>query len=293
MPRPADPRVDPYAAAAAVCRRHAKSFHFAGHFLPKTDRRHAHAVYALCRRLDDAVDEAPSPQAAVAAARGFGGTLDAVYGGAALGDPVLEAARRTVATRSVPRRHFDDLAAGVEQDLTRAEYATWAELERYCYLVAGVVGLVMCRVFDLRDRSAEANAVAMGNAMQLTNICRDVGEDWGRGRLYLPGEDLRRFGVTPEGVGEMTRGGPVTGGFRRLMKFETGRARRLYAQGFAGLPALPPGGRRTAAVMAVVYGGILDAIDAADGDVFSARRRLTFAQKLRRVPRALRLARGS
>ena len=283
---------DPYRAAADVCRRHARSFHFASHFLPSGPRRHAFAVYALCRRLDDAVDEAPDAVSGIEAVRRFGSTLDAVYGEKPSADPVLEAARRTVEARDIPRRYFADLCAGCEQDLLTDRYATWADLERYCYLVAGVVGLIMCRVFGLNDPKAEANAVAMGNAMQLTNILRDVREDWlDRQRLYLPMEDLRRFGVTRGDVDAMSHGRPVTDGFRRLMAFEVLRAKSLYNTGFAGLPALPPGGpRRTAAVMAVVYGGILDAIEAADYDVFSDRRRLSFWGKLRRVPRALTIA---
>jgi phytoene synthase len=134
----------------------------------------------------------------------------------------------------------------------------------------------------------------MGNAMQLTNICRDVKEDWHRGRIYLPLEDLDRFGVSELDLADMAQGSPVTDNFRRLMGFEVERARAMYRQGEAGLGALARDGtRQTAAVMARVYAGILDAITRADGDVFSRRRHVPLLGKLARVPGALRLARGS
>lgn len=285
---------DPYRAARDVCRRNARSFYFASPFLPRDKRRHAFAVYALCRRLDDAVDEAASPEQAVAEVAKFGRTLDVVYGPEPIDDDVLEAARRTVAACDIPRRYFAELAEGVETDLTVARYADWPSLERYCYLVAGVVGLIMCRVFAVRDPAAERHAVAMGNAMQLTNILRDVKEDWQRGRCYLPEDDLARFGVGEGDLAAMSDGAPVTEPFRQLMRFEIKRAREGYAEGFAGLGYIPrDGSRQTAATMAVVYGGILDAIERANYDVFSERRRLTILQKLARLPAARRRWRES
>ena len=285
---------DPYAAAKAVTKKHAKSFYFASPFLPRQKRRDAYAVYALCRRLDDAVDEAPTPEAAELAVQNFGDTLDRVYGPAALEDDVLEAARQTAARCAIPRQYFDDLSLGCRMDLTVTRYANWESLERYCYRVAGVVGLIMCRVFDLRDRTAEPQAVAMGNAMQLTNICRDVKEDFERGRVYLPQSEMAAAGVTDGDLAAMTGGASVTDKFRRLIAQQMRRARTLYEEGTVGLAALPPdGSRQTAAVMAHVYGGILDVIEAADGDVFSQRRSTTLWQKLRRVPGAISIARRS
>ncbi len=199
-----------------MCRHHAKSFYFASHFLPKAKRRHAYAVYALCRRLDDDVDEAPDKAAAEAAVERFGRLLDNVYGQSPLDEPVAEAARLTVASCGIDRRLFDDLATGVETDLTVARYADWPTLERYCYLVAGVVGLMMCGVFAVKDPAARRHAVAMGNAMQLTNILRDVKEDWLRGRLYLPADELSKFGVTTKDIDAMSHGRRVTAAWRRF-----------------------------------------------------------------------------
>lgn len=290
----ADATKDPYIAAREVCRRHAKSFYFASPFLPLAKRRHAYAVYALCRRLDDAVDNAPDEAAALASMERFGDTLDQIYDTEPLGDPVLEAARLTVAACDIPRGRWVELCMGVEADLHIRRFADWPSLERYCYLVAGVVGLMMCSVFDMRDLSARPKAIAMGNAMQLTNILRDVREDLLMNRIYLPAADMERFGVSERDLKSMANGNTITPGFRQLMRFEVRRARDLYQSGFEGLQALErDGSRQAAAAMGVIYGGILDVIEKADYDVFSARRRLNWWQKIRRVPRALKLARQS
>lgn len=272
-----------------MCRRHAKSFHFASHFLPRDKRYAAYAVYAFCRTMDDAVDCAP-PGQAEAALHAFCRRLDDVYAGrldVAADDP-LRAFESVVREYGVPQRHFLDLADGCRMDLTVTRYADWPALEGYCYRVAGVVGLIMSRVFRLPDPAAEPRAVAMGNAMQLTNILRDVREDWERGRVYLPQGEMARFGVTESDLAA----GRVTDGFRSLMAFQVTRARALYADGAAGLASLPPDGSRgTAAVMSTVYGGILDDIERRGYDVFSGRAHLSTARKLARLPTAWRLSR--
>jgi phytoene synthase len=173
-------------------------------------------------------------------------------------------------------------------DLAIARYPTWAALERYCYHVAGVVGLIMSCVFGLTHSDAKHNAIKMGNAMQLTNILRDVKEDWDRGRVYLPLEDMARFGYSERDLAA----GVVNDPFRRLMRFEIERARTLFSEGAAGLCWLAgDGSRLTASAMAVIYSGILQAIERQRYDVFSKRAHLSFGQKLARVPHAWRLAR--
>ena len=277
---------DAYAAARAICQHHAKSFYFASHFMPRPKRDHAYAVYAFCRLLDDAADEEPS----LASVDRFVRLLDAIYAGDAIDghDASLHAFAHTVHACAIPKRHFLDLADGCRMDFTVHRYATWTDLESYCYRVAGVVGLIMCHVFDLRDPAARSQAVAMGNAMQLTNILRDVREDMDRGRIYLPGEDMDRFGVTETSLATCRVNEP----FERLMRFEIDRARTLFRQGSRGLGRLPDDGSRlTACVMAVVYGGILTAIQRQGFDVFLSRARLSTSAKLLRIPRALRLCR--
>ena len=286
-------------AARAICRRHARSFYFASFFLPKSKRQHAYNVYAFCRLLDDAADEARSPAEMESRLHDMSQALADAYAGrtptAAPPDPAtpadalaLAAFARTVRTCDIPRRYFEDLVIGCRMDQSVTRYADWEELQRYCYHVAGVVGLIMCRIFELRDTSGETQAIAMGNAMQLTNILRDVKEDLARGRIYLPADEMARFGVTEAGL----RAGCVDDGFRDLMRFQIARTRELYREGSMGLAMLPgDGSRLTAGVMATLYGGILGAIEQADYDVFTARRGLTLRRKLAMLPQAWRLSR--
>jgi 15-cis-phytoene synthase len=278
-----------FAAAREICRRHAKSFYFASHFLPKRKRQHAYAVYAFCRLLDDAVDEAQTPAAMEQGLSTFAGYLDSVYHDRPMSDPpaALHAFAATVKACNIPRQYFDDLAHGCRMDLTIHRYHTWAELEKYCYHVAGVVGLMMCRVFELKEEAALGQAVHMGNAMQLTNILRDVGEDYRqRGRIYLP---------LDEGYASMEEdiaGSKVTGEFVDVMKMQIARARQLYMTASQGLAALDrDGSRQTACVMSVVYAGILRAIEDNRHDSLSQRASVSLVGKLRRIPKALKLAR--
>ncbi len=281
----ADPAA--FAAARDLCRRHARTFYFASAFLPRPKRDAAYAVYAFCRLLDDAADTGGDVAA-------YDRALTAAYAGspADVGDAqarlALTAFADTVHRYAIPKRYFDDLAAGCRMDATVTRYATWADLRVYCYHVAGVVGLIMCRVFGLADEAAERQAVVMGEAMQLTNILRDVGEDRGLGRIYLPAEDLARFGYAEADL----LAGVVNDPFRQLMRFEVDRARSLYRDGAAGLIHLADDGSRfTAAAMGVIYSGILGAIERQRYDVFARRARLSTPQKLLRLPAARRLSR--
>lgn len=318
-----------FRAARDICRRHARSFYFASFFLPPRKRRAAYAVYGFCRMIDDAID-VPAPLAGATALREHPAVasprslrvidpppkpdhcsidtlenrlnmlrqrLDEIYDGglelpsiAARSEAqhALCAFAQTVREYEIPRDYFIDVAEGCRMDLTISRYQTWGELEQYCYRVAGVVGLIMSCVFGLTHSGAFAQAVAMGNAMQLTNILRDVAEDWEKGRVYLPQEDLRRFGYDES---QLSRG-VANEAFRELMRFEIDRARTLYRQGAEGLCWLAgDGSRLTASSMAVIYSGILRAIERQEYDVFARRAHLTTPQKFRRLPAAWRLAR--
>jgi phytoene synthase len=287
-----------FAAVRDICKRHAKSFYFASFFLPKDKRHAAYSVYAFCRGIDDAIDVADGSRNESLEARldDFQNQLNAIYADRLDVPPLSErshsqqamlAFARTVQRYEIPQQHFLDLAEGCRMDLTIHRYSAWDDLEKYCYHVAGVVGLVMSSIFGLRNEEARQQAIAMGNAMQLTNILRDVKEDWQRGRIYLPLEDLERFGYSPQDLAK----GICNDAFRRLMKFEIARARQLYRHASKGLCWLADDGSRlTASAMAVIYSGILDAIERQNYDVFRSRARLTLGQKLRRLPAARRLA---
>jgi phytoene synthase len=221
-----------------VIRAHSKSFSLASRLLPRDARDRAVAVYAWCRRADDAVDLA-GPEGQEAALSALRAELDRVYAGRVVGDPALEAFQRTVQDRGIPKRYPEDLLEGMEMDVMGQRYETKEQLLHYCYCVAGSVGLTMCHVMGVKDEGAMRNAAHMGMAMQLTNICRDVDEDWNLGRLYIPESVVARCGF-PNLAGELGRAFPESARFPVAQAI--GRllddAEHYYASGDEGLPAL-------------------------------------------------------
>lgn len=266
---------------AAVMSRHGRTFWFASRFLPRRKRRAAQAAYAFCRVGDDIVDRAldGAPLADVHAALArWKRQLDRPS------DPVAIAFAAVRAEYGIPRETVLDLFTGLEMDLQPARFPTWEALERYCYHVAGTVGLIVAPILGCRDERALPHAVELGNAMQLTNILRDVAEDAAMGRLYLPLDDLARFGVDPESV----LAGRPAGDFRGLMRFEIARAKALYAAAHAGIPALDLSGQVTTLASGHLYGHILTRIEEQDYDVFRGRAQVSTARKLRQLPAVMR-----
>jgi phytoene synthase len=279
-PQFADPQSPLESRGARVCRRitrhHARTFYFASACLPRPTRRHAYAVYGFCRWADNGVDDARDRFEAATRLYHARRALDLAYS-RSVAPPGLLAFRRTVRLRSIPRHLFDDLLDGMEMDLDVTRYDDFAGLDRYCYRVAGVVGLMMTHVFGYRSDRCLPNALAMGTAMQLTNILRDVAEDYRMGRVYLPQDELSRFGVEESDLAE----GRVDDRFRSLMRFQIERARRYYAESEAGIPWLiGESSRLTVRVMGRLYGGILGAIERQDYDVFRTRARVSTPRKL-------------
>lgn len=264
-----------YRRALALTRAHAKSFHFASFALGGARRQGALALYAFCRRLDDLVDD-PSDgvdlPARLALARVLVAGVHSPDGPAVVPSPwhpdEIAALRDTVARFGIPEGPFQELIDGVEMDLTVRRYATFAALERYCYRVAGTVGLMMVPVLGYRDPAALEPAADLGRAMQLTNILRDVAEDLARDRVYLPQDELHAAGLDDA----FLRRGRPDDRFRELMRAQVARARVYYARSRAGIPYLASArSRRTVALMAALYGDILRVIEAQDYDVFRAR----------------------
>jgi len=259
--------------ARKYTRRYARSFYFSSHVLPKEKRDAAYAIYAFCRFADNLVDDGGAD--IETSLRNLRAELDALYGGT--GSPVFASFAETVRRFDIPKEHFLDLFRGLEMDLSRTRYQDFAELEDYCYCVASVVGLVMARVFGADSDPALRHARDLGTAMQLTNILRDVREDAGRGRIYLPLSYLRAFGVTEEETLE----GTTSARFRSLMKFQIDSARRYYRSGCQGFRHLPDDGSRYCVqLMAGTYGRILSRIEAQDYDVFARRAAVPFWEKL-------------
>jgi len=260
-------------------RHHAKSFYFSSFLLPAHKRAAAYAVYAFCRCADDLVDTAPAgDEEAIRTNIGtLRAALDAAYDPGFLRSHPRSAFSLTVQRYRIPKRYFDELITGVSMDLTTFRYETFAELDRYCYRVASVVGLIMTEVFGYTDPEALTYAADLGTAMQLTNILRDIRTDLDLSRVYLPQEDLRAFGYTEDDL----RAHVIDDRFVALMRFEIRRARALYARAERGLPFLIDDGSRTSVVaMSRIYSSILDQIEKYEYDVFSERR---YGRSVRKV----------
>jgi phytoene synthase len=247
-------------------------------------------MYALCRHIDDEVDELEvrdEGQARAAVSR-WREELDAVYRGQTARSPVLVAWGDMLARYAVRQELPLELMRGVLMDTYKKRYESWDELRVYCWRVASVVGLMSSEIFGYSAPETLRYAESLGLAMQLTNILRDVGEDFRMGRVYLPREDLARFGV---GEDDLERG-RVGEGFRALMRFEIARARQLYREAEKGIPLLERDARFTVLLAARLYARILDEIERADFDVFKRRAHLSLFAKLRALPRTRREARN-
>lgn len=265
-----------WARCEAVAREHGRTFYFASRFLPRARREAMLAAYAWCRIADDIVDRASDDarDAVDEALVRWEAQIDAPI------DPIAVAFAAARDRYAIPVEPARNLIAGLRMDLERTRYATWTELRTYCHLVAGTVGLISAPALGCRESWALKHAADLGIAMQLTNILRDVGEDARRGRLYLPLDDLARFGCDPDAV----LAGRLGSGFAAVMAFEIARAREIYAGARAGLRALAPSGRATALAAATLYARILDEIEAIGFDVFATRAHVSTAKKARAVP---------
>jgi phytoene synthase len=267
----------------ALCRRlnaaHGRTYYFATRFLPARSRRHVHALYGFARYADDLVDHMDlswtPAQRRAALERWTAGFLTSLETGHTE-DPVLKAVLHTV--RELGIRH-DDLRAflaSMAMDLTVTRYATYDDLCAYVHGSAAVIGSMMLPVLGAHRPEARERAMDLGVAFQLTNFLRDVAEDWDRGRIYLPLEDLERFGVT-EWDFHSRHVGP---NLRRLLAYEIARTRALYRRAEEGWAMLAPSSRPCIRIAHRLYGGILDAIEAADYQVFRVRARVPGSRKL-------------
>jgi phytoene synthase len=274
------PLADDFERCAEITRRSSSNFYYAFKLLPPERRRALYAVYAFCRFVDDIADEDSIRDPAALLAR-WREELDRVYGGAptrAISRALADAARRF----SIPRQCFDEFIAGMEMDLTRKRYATFEELRLYCYRAASVVGLMCIEIFGYSNPGAKVYAENLGIAFQITNILRDVREDAGRGRIYLPLEDLARFGVTEDEILH----GTYSDAFVRLMEFEANRAREYYERAERALPPEDRGSLMTAEAMRSIYRALLNLIVSSNYRVLDRRLSLSAPRKLYLVGRA-------
>jgi phytoene synthase len=254
-----------YAACTRIATASGSSFRHAFRLLPSERRRALDALYAFCRVVDDAADEGGGV-AAVAAWRAE--LADAVAGRPR--HPVMRALTDAVMRFRIPVRHLEDIVIGVEMDLVQRRYATFEELRRYCYHVASAVGLATIPILGCGSPQSAAYAEALGIALQLTNVLRDVAEDAERGRIYLPCADLERFGVAERDLFTHAR----TDAFAALVRFECDRARGFYAAARAAVSTEDRRALATAEAMRLVYQRLLRRIAADPGAVFGPRLRV-------------------
>lgn len=257
---------------------HSKSFYLSSGLLPKEKRQAARALYAFSRTCDDIVDDAPNPDHASTHLEAWRQRV--LNPNLVEGDLVALAWADAQRQFRIPRHYAEQLIQGVGQDLTKNRYATFDELAAYAYGVASTVGLMSMHITGFSGREAIPYAIKLGVALQITNILRDVGDDWRNGRLYLPQEELAAFGLTEEEIAAQR----VTPAWRRFMDFQIERNRRLYAEAWAGIAMLDPDGRFAIAAAAELYRAILDDIVEHDYNVFGRRAFVTTGEKLRMLP---------
>ncbi|MEP6538248.1 MAG: phytoene/squalene synthase family protein [Bryobacteraceae bacterium] len=263
-----------YSEAAIVTANGSKSFYFATRWFPPDLARAAHAVYWFCRYTDDLVDECCSVEQGREDLEQWAALLNAALAGEPPTHPVLRVFMDTARRYSIPDEYPLDLIEGMRMDLDGVRYASFADLRQFCYRVASVVGLMMAHVIGFRE-PALPYAIDLGIAMQLTNILRDVGEDLERGRIYLPADEMERFGYSERDLRLRVR----NDSFRALMQFQAGRARTYYAQAEPGIALLEARGRFAVKVASDVYRQILSRIEASDYDVFHHRAVVSPARK--------------
>jgi phytoene synthase len=274
--------VHSYRFCEALTRQEAGNFYPAFRVLPGSQRLPLCALYAFMRVADDLSDE-PGPMAAKRANLALWRQgLEGVWRGE-FTHPCHEALAHTVDKHAIPRAYLEAVLDGVQMDLEWVGYTTFADLRLYCYRVASAVGLACIHVWGFSRARAKIHAEQAGLAFQLTNILRDLGEDAARGRVYLPREDLLRFGYSEEKL----HGGERDEAFRALMRFQVQRARSLYAAAWRLVPLLSPPGRAVFLAMAKTYRSLLDAIEASDYDVFKSRIRVSKWRKLMFLLQAL------
>ena len=265
-----------YEECRLITRREARNFYYAFLTLPASQRRAIYVTYAFCRKCDDAVDAERSNEEKLATLVSLRKDLSETYNGHP--DTPVSMALADVADRyQIPEEYFQEVLSGVESDLVKDRYQDFEQLRGYCYQVASVVGLICLQIFGYKDSKAKDHAIDLGLAMQLTNIARDVREDLDFGRIYLPQDEMARFGYSEEDL----KAGVVNDAFVNLMRFQAQRAKGYFRSGFQLLPYLSPRSRACPAVLGRLYSKILDRIELADYDVLSRRIGLSTTEKVR------------
>ena len=255
------------------------SFYYVFLFLPPERRAAITAFYAFCRDIDDVVDEIRDPSVAAAKLAWWQTEVKRAFAGSPT-HPVMQALMPLVAPFGIEERHLQAVIEGCQMDLEQSRYLDFAGLQRYCHLVAGIVGEVSARIFGFTDPQTIAYAHQLGLALQLTNIIRDVGDDARRGRIYLPIDELQRFDVKAHEILKRESPWGYSERFTALMTFQAGRAQATYDRAFALLPDADRKAQRPGIMMANIYRSLLQEIQADQFQVLHQRTSLTPIRKL-------------
>jgi 15-cis-phytoene synthase len=268
-----------YACCRELHRRHGRTYYLATRLLPRWKRPHVHALYGFTRYTDNIVDEVDRAGAAGRADRltAWAAAFTSGLDGGPVDEPVISAVLYTLKTFALDRADFEAFLRSMAMDLAVSTYDTYADLLEYMAGSAAAIGSMMLPILGARDvAGAREPARQLGLAFQLTNFIRDVGEDFERGRIYLPLKDLAEFGVTPDDL----RDGRPTPAIRRLIAAEVDRAREHYAQAAPGIPMLDLQAQSCIRAAYLIYGRILDEVVRADYDVFTHRATVPNARRL-------------
>ncbi len=251
------------------------SFYYSFLFLPPEQRQAITALYAFCREVDDVVDECDDSNVARIKLEWWRSEVNALFAGNP-SHPVTQALSTSIKVFNLPQEHFIEIIDGMAMDLDQFSYQNFKELSLYCYRVASVVGLMAAEIFGYQDRMTLKYAHNLGMAFQLTNILRDVAEDAQRGRIYIPADEMERFGVSVDDILDQKMSPAVV----ELMKFQAQRAHSFYDKAFSQLPATDRYSQKSGIIMAAIYQATLKEIEADGYHVLDRRISLTPLRKL-------------
>jgi len=262
--------------AENITRKYSKTFYLASKFLPRDKRYALYTIYAICRISDDAVDTNTDNYRTKSLEK-IKENINLAYTDNKTDQKLIDAFRIIVQTYSIPKDYFDTFIEGMYMDIYKNRYENFNELYVYCCKVAGVVGLMTIKVLGCRDKEAEKYAVDLGIAIQLTNIIRDIKEDFSRGRIYLPKDEMEKFGVSENDIVR----GILNNNLMELIKFQIKRAEQYYDDTTQGIPMiLDRTSRITICLMKEIYAAILDSVEKNKYDVFSKRAYVPMHKKI-------------
>jgi len=280
-----------YDYCSKLTKLHAKTFYFSSHFLPQDKKNACFAVYAFCRYIDDLIDN--SLIKTLSSADGFSKIIEGVnewrrqlkslYNGEFIDHPIMIALKDTISKFEIPENLPNELIDGVFMDISKNRYSDFEDLKIYCYKVASVVGLMTTHIFGFKDKETNKHAIDLGIAMQMTNILRDIREDAGKNRIYIPEEEMRYFDYSEDDLFNFK----INDNFHELMKYQIQRADSYYDKAEKGILMINKDCRITVGLMSRNYKNILTQIKKNNLNVYEKRAYVPYYRKLFNIPKVI------